>query len=179
VAEKGREPPSEPGTKRMICTTRRKAVEAAGLRPVRCFHFNYLLFVPIWLARQVFRVFDIKGSSESQINTTLLNVLSSRVFDLDVRTAPWLAPPFGVAPAAARGYTCEVFWHGFSSLSRVAVNDTRAPGFKGMFILEHRVSPTIATSVIRSITVTTGKAGCDAFPDGDNLTTEQAISIPS
>jgi len=54
---------------------------------VRCFHFNYLLFVPIWLARQVFRVFDIKGSSESQINTTLLNILLSRVFDLDVRTA--------------------------------------------------------------------------------------------
>jgi SAM-dependent methyltransferase len=75
----------------------RNAVEAAGLRPMRCFHFNYLLFVPIWLARQILRVFNIKVSSESQVNTALLNALLSRVFDLDVRTAPWLAPPFGVS----------------------------------------------------------------------------------
>ena len=75
----------------------RNAVEAAGLRPVHCFYFNYLLFVPIWLARQIVRVFNIKVSSESQINTALLNALLSRVFDLDVRTAPWLAPPFGAS----------------------------------------------------------------------------------
>ena len=75
----------------------RNAVEAAGFRPVRCFHFNYLLFLPIWFARQMLRVFDIKLSSESQVNTRLLNRLLSRVFDLDVHTAPWLAPPFGVS----------------------------------------------------------------------------------
>jgi SAM-dependent methyltransferase len=75
----------------------RDAVEGAGLRPVRCFHFNYLLFAPIWLARQILRMFNIRVSSESQVNTTLLNRLLLRVFDLDVRTAPWLAPPFGVS----------------------------------------------------------------------------------
>jgi len=56
-----------------------------------------LLFVPIWLARQILRVFDIKISSEGQLNTRLLNRLLSRVFDFDVRTAPWLSPPFGVS----------------------------------------------------------------------------------
>ena len=75
----------------------RNAIEAVGLRPVRCFHFNYLLFLPIWFARQILRVFDIKISSESQVNTRLLNRLLRRVFDLDVQTAPWLAPPFGVS----------------------------------------------------------------------------------
>jgi SAM-dependent methyltransferase len=75
----------------------RNAVEAAGLRPVRCFHFNYLLFVPIWLARQILRVFNIRAASESQVNTALLNGLLRRVFDLDVWTAPWLATPFGVS----------------------------------------------------------------------------------
>ena len=50
----------------------RNAVEAAGLRPVRCFHFNYFLFGPIWLARQIIRVFKIEISSESQVNTPLL-----------------------------------------------------------------------------------------------------------
>jgi hypothetical protein len=64
---------------------------------VRCFHFNYLLFVPIWLARQILRVLDINVSSENQITTGLLNRLLNRVFDLDVRTAPWLALPFGVS----------------------------------------------------------------------------------
>jgi SAM-dependent methyltransferase len=75
----------------------KSAVEAAGLRPVRSFHFNYLLFVPIWLARQIFRIFNIKLSSENKVNTPLLNRLLMAVFDLDVLTAPWLAPPFGVS----------------------------------------------------------------------------------
>src|SRR6516165_10355603 len=70
----------------------RKAVEAAGLQIARCFYFNYLLFVPIWLERQMLRVFDIKLSSESEVNNALLNRLFSRVFDFDVRR---LAPPFG------------------------------------------------------------------------------------
>jgi SAM-dependent methyltransferase len=75
----------------------RSAVRAAGLHPRRCFHFNYLLFGPIWLARQILRVFQIKVSSESQVNTVLLNRLLARIFDFDVRTARWLAPPFGVS----------------------------------------------------------------------------------
>jgi len=72
-------------------------IEAAGLRPIRSFYFNYFLFLPIWLARQILRIFEIRVSSESQINTALLNRFFTRVFDLDVRTAPWLAPPFGVS----------------------------------------------------------------------------------
>jgi len=75
----------------------RSTVVAAGLRPVRCFHFNYLLFGPIWLARQRLRLFKIEVASESQVNTALLNRLLSRMFDFDVRTAPRLAPPFGVS----------------------------------------------------------------------------------
>jgi SAM-dependent methyltransferase len=75
----------------------RGAVRAAGLHPGRCFYFNYLLFGPIWLARQILRVFQIKVSSESQVNTVLLNRLLARIFDFDVRTARWLAPPFGVS----------------------------------------------------------------------------------
>jgi hypothetical protein len=34
------------------------------------------------------------------------------------------------APAAAWGYSCEVFWDHFTSISTVDVNDTRAQGFK-------------------------------------------------
>src|SRR5262245_34037910 len=36
------------------------AIQEAGLECLDVFHFNYLLFAPIWLARQVIRLFDIK-----------------------------------------------------------------------------------------------------------------------
>jgi SAM-dependent methyltransferase len=75
----------------------RSAVGVAGLRPVHYFYFNYLLFVPIWLARQILRAFSIRLSSENQVNTPLLNRILMAVFDLDLRTAPWLPPPFGVS----------------------------------------------------------------------------------
>src|SRR5205085_10654997 len=38
----------------------KQLVEAAGLQPVRCFYFNYLLFMPIWAARRIMRALDIK-----------------------------------------------------------------------------------------------------------------------
>jgi hypothetical protein len=34
------------------------------------------------------------------------------------------------APAAAVGYTCEIFWDHFTDIATIDVNDTRAPGFK-------------------------------------------------
>jgi hypothetical protein len=39
-------------------------------------------------------------------------------------------PDTAPAPAAARGYTCEIFWDDFTSISTVDVNNTKAPGFK-------------------------------------------------
>jgi SAM-dependent methyltransferase len=75
----------------------KNTIEAAGLRPIYCYYFNYMLFVPIWLARQMCRVFNIKFSSECQLNIALLNRLFSVIFNFDVRTAPWLKTPFGVS----------------------------------------------------------------------------------
>ena len=84
------------------------AVRASGLRPLRSFHFNYLLFVPIWLARQLMRLFRVKLASEGEVNTALLNRMLLAIFAFDVRSAAWLSPPFGVSifvlaqkPAAA------------------------------------------------------------------------------
>jgi SAM-dependent methyltransferase len=75
----------------------RSVIEKAGLRVERSFHFNYLLFAPIWLARQVIRVLRISLSSENQVNSPVLNWVLERLFRLDVRTAPTLRPPFGVS----------------------------------------------------------------------------------
>ena len=71
--------------------------EAAGLEVEECYYFNYLLFVPIWVARQAIKLFKPRISSENQINSRLINAVLLRIFALDVRTARWLKPPFGVS----------------------------------------------------------------------------------
>lgn len=80
-------------TKRQI----ERAVKSAGFRVVDSFYFNYLLFLPIWAARQVIRLLDIKLASENQINTPWINRALTALFHFDVLTAPCLKPPFGVS----------------------------------------------------------------------------------
>lgn len=72
-------------------------VETAGLRPQRSYYFNYILFVPIWLARRLLMILKPKIESENQINSPLINRVLTGVFGLDVRSAPVLHPPFGVS----------------------------------------------------------------------------------
>lgn len=86
----------------------RRAVRAAGLQPRRAFYFNYLLFLPILLARRLIDALGVELRSEAEINTPLVNRLLAAVFRCDIATAPWLRPPFGVSilmlaekPAAA------------------------------------------------------------------------------
>src|SRR5262245_55403873 len=50
-------------------------VRRAGLRPRETFYFNYLLFAPIWAARQIIRVARIDLRSEGEVNTPALNAL--------------------------------------------------------------------------------------------------------
>lgn len=70
---------------------------AAGLLSHLSFHFNFLLFVPIWLARRIIRLFGIKLNSENQVNTPMLNRFLTMVFTIDVKIARLLRPPFGVS----------------------------------------------------------------------------------
>ncbi len=72
-------------------------IRAAGLQPGQRFHFNYLLFGPIWSARQVLKVWRHAYRSESEMNSPVINRLLSAIFNLDVLLAPRLAPPFGVS----------------------------------------------------------------------------------
>jgi SAM-dependent methyltransferase len=72
-------------------------ISAAGLEPGRRFHFNYLLFAPIWVARQVMKRWRHSYRSESEVNTPLINRVLSPIFAFDILTAPHLALPFGVS----------------------------------------------------------------------------------
>lgn len=74
-------------------------VRAAGLIPERRYYFNSILFGPIWVARRMMKAFGVGQSlrSENEINTPALNAILVGLFRLDVATAPWLRPPFGVS----------------------------------------------------------------------------------
>lgn len=74
-----------------------KLLNDANFCVVAKFHFNYLLFLPIFLARQVVRAFKIPLNSENEVNNLLLNRLLGIIFRMDVATAPYLHPPFGVS----------------------------------------------------------------------------------
>ncbi len=72
-------------------------VRHAGFRVERSFCFNYLLLVPIWVARRTMRMFRVRLESENQVNNQLLNALFRAVFRFDVSTASWVRPPVGVS----------------------------------------------------------------------------------
>ena len=72
-------------------------VRSAGLSPSDAFYFNYLLFAPIWGARQMMNIVNPSIKSENEFNTNWLNALLGTVFAVDTRTAGWIRPPFGVS----------------------------------------------------------------------------------
>ncbi len=75
----------------------RKLFADAGFSIETSFYFNYLLFLPIWLARRIIRAVGMKLESETQLNTRLLNHALKAVFMIDIATAPWIKPPLGVS----------------------------------------------------------------------------------
>jgi SAM-dependent methyltransferase len=72
-------------------------LRGARLSPDRYYHFNYLLFVTIYLARRIIDLLRIDLKSEGQLNNRLLNRVLLAVFSLDISTAPAIRPPFGVS----------------------------------------------------------------------------------
>ena len=74
-----------------------KLLEEAGFKTARSFYFNYILFLPILIARRAIGFLQLELKSENQVNTPLVNRILQRVFALDVATAPFLKPPFGVS----------------------------------------------------------------------------------
>jgi SAM-dependent methyltransferase len=72
-------------------------LEHAKLKNLECFYFNYLLFVPIWLVRQLLKIFRIQVKSENQINFGLMNKIFGSIFIFDIFTARIVSPCFGVS----------------------------------------------------------------------------------
>jgi len=74
-----------------------RLLRASGLGLVKRYYFNYLLFGPLWLARKLFRIFNVSPASEGEINTRFLNALFGGIFAVDTATAGLIKPPFGVS----------------------------------------------------------------------------------
>lgn len=72
-------------------------VKKDGFTIKKSFFFNFLLFLPIWLARFVLNRSKHKGKSENDINNPLTNGLFKFIFKVDSLLAPLLHPPFGVS----------------------------------------------------------------------------------
>jgi SAM-dependent methyltransferase len=72
-------------------------LRGGGLHVSRSFYFNFLLFAPIWFARQLIRKFGVEVASENEINTRWLNAALASIFALDVWLAPRMKPGFGVS----------------------------------------------------------------------------------
>jgi len=72
-------------------------VRSGGLEPLDQFHFNYILFAPIWTARKLMKWVKPSIKSEGELNSPLVNRMLSGVFEVDIATASWLRPPFGVS----------------------------------------------------------------------------------
>lgn len=72
-------------------------IARGGLSCRESYHFNFLLFIPIWLARNLIRMLGIRLDSEAQVNTPALNAILKAVFAADVALARVLRPSFGVS----------------------------------------------------------------------------------
>lgn len=72
-------------------------MDLVGLRAVKRFYFNYLLFLPILCVRLVIRGLRLQVRSENQINSRAINRVLQCIFRFDVWTAQYLRPPFGVS----------------------------------------------------------------------------------
>lgn len=69
----------------------------ADLLPVRQHYFNYLLFVPILVARRLIRLLRLHVENENRLTNRVMNRILMTIFAFDIRTAPKLKPPFGVS----------------------------------------------------------------------------------
>jgi SAM-dependent methyltransferase len=69
----------------------------AGLRVVRCWFFNIVLFAPILLARKAIRLLRLGVENENEVNSPAMNAALERVFGADARLSLSVDYPLGVS----------------------------------------------------------------------------------
>jgi SAM-dependent methyltransferase len=77
-----------------------KLLKAAGFTSLRRYYFNFILFLPILAARRLLSASKVELRSENELNSPMLNAILRRLFNIDINSAPYLRPPFGVSICA-------------------------------------------------------------------------------
>jgi SAM-dependent methyltransferase len=72
-------------------------VRENGLTIEKSYYFNFLLFIPIWLARRLIDLFNLPVENENRVNNAVLNRILLAIFRADARSARIIHPPFGVS----------------------------------------------------------------------------------
>ena len=72
-------------------------IRASGLELESIYYFNYVLFLPVWLARRLIDLLGTRLNSEAELNSPVVNWFLTKVFTLDVLSARFVSPPFGVS----------------------------------------------------------------------------------
>lgn len=65
-----------------------RLVESGRLSPTRSYYFNFILFLPILLARRLINILGINLRSEAEVNSPVLNRVLMGIFHADIATAP-------------------------------------------------------------------------------------------
>lgn len=73
------------------------AVENAGFNIEKSYYYNFIMFLPIWLARIIIRKFNLALNSEAEVNTVLINELMKITFRFDIFLSKYIEPPVGVS----------------------------------------------------------------------------------
>jgi SAM-dependent methyltransferase len=72
-------------------------LKSADLVVVECCYFNYILFLPIFIARRLISILNFNVDSENKLNSYFMNFVLNNIFTLDINTARKISPPFGVS----------------------------------------------------------------------------------
>ena len=74
-----------------------KKLRQEGFNILRASFFNFLLFFPILIGRQVIRFLDLRIESENKLNHPLANIIFKAIFSLEPYLLRYISFPFGVS----------------------------------------------------------------------------------
>lgn len=74
-----------------------KLMVSNGLVVSEIYYYNYLLFIPIYIMRKLFKLLSVNVKNENSVNSIFLNKVLTGIFMLDAVTAKYVKSPFGVS----------------------------------------------------------------------------------
>ncbi len=74
-----------------------KKLRREGFEVMKSSYFNFFLFLPIFFARLLIRLFGLEIESENEVNFPLINFLLKTIFSLEVYALRYFSFPFGVS----------------------------------------------------------------------------------